>query len=68
MTPDPDFVILTLTEENARLRRALQFIADHRFTDGYRQAFYTVQWHARTTLTGTVSPSRSPHGREASSR
>lgn len=56
---DAQFAIDALTEENARLRRALEFIASSTFTDGYRSAFYALRWHARTTLNGRISPTRS---------
>lgn len=56
---DADVVIATLTEEVDRLRRALEFIATVKVTDGYRNGFYALKWHAKTTLTGKVSPVRS---------
>jgi hypothetical protein len=47
-----------LQAEVDRLRRVLERIAQYPCPDGYRAAYYSIRWHARTALTGELSPTR----------
>jgi hypothetical protein len=61
---DPDVIaaIEALKADRDRLQRVLERIASYTTSDGYRAGFYALRWHARTALTGEMSPTRSDAG------
>jgi hypothetical protein len=49
-----------LKQDRDRLQRVLEAIANYTYSDeqGYRAAFYSLRWYARTALTGETAPQR----------
>jgi hypothetical protein len=65
---DVQRAIEDLKADRDRLQRQLEFIA--RYADvreGYRAAFYSLRWYARTALYGEVSPGTRWKARHADS-